>query len=61
MIPLRRIKALIEAGEIPTGAGQTHGPRSMAVAAARMVNPDEPVRARGTNIKDAFTAQKEIA
>jgi hypothetical protein len=26
-----------------------------------MMNPDEPVRARGTNIKDAFTAQKEIA
>jgi len=58
---LRRLKALIETGEIPTVDGQSHGPRSMKVAVARMVNPDEPVRARGTNIKDAFTAQKEIA
>ncbi len=58
---IRRLKALIETGEIPTVDGQTHGPRSMKIAAARMMNPDEPVRAQGTNIQDAFTAQKEIA
>src|SRR4051812_10664210 len=58
---IRRLKALIEAGEIPTIEGQTHGPRTMKIAAARMMNPDESVRARGTNIKEAFTAQKEIA
>jgi uncharacterized membrane protein len=58
---LRRLKALIETGETPTIEGQSHGPRTLMVAAARMMNPDEPIRARGTNIKDAFTAQKEIA
>lgn len=41
---LRRMKALIEAGEIPTVEGQPHGPRSGVVAAARVVNPDDPVR-----------------
>src|SRR3954470_23191688 len=40
---IRRLKALLEAGEIPTIEGQTHGPRSMKIAAARMMNPDEPV------------------
>ena len=58
---LRRLKALIETGEIPTVDGQSHGPRTLTVAAARLMNPDEPLRSRGTNIKDAFTAQKEIA
>jgi len=41
---LRRFKALIEAGEIPTIEGQTHGPRSAVAAAARALNPDEPMR-----------------
>jgi uncharacterized membrane protein len=41
---LRRLKALIEAGEIPTTDGQSHGPRSAVAAVARLVNPDEPVR-----------------
>jgi uncharacterized membrane protein len=34
---LRRFKALMEAGEIPTTEGQAHGARSMVVAAARAV------------------------
>jgi uncharacterized membrane protein len=41
---LRRMKALIETGEIPTTEGQTHGPRSAVAAVARVVNPDEPIR-----------------
>lgn len=41
---LRRLKALIETGEIPTIEGQSHGPRSAATdAAARLLNPDQPV------------------
>ncbi|HXA84378.1 MAG TPA: SRPBCC family protein [Candidatus Dormibacteraeota bacterium] len=41
---LRRLKALIETGEIPTVEGQSHGPRSGVAAAARIMNPDEPIR-----------------
>src|SRR6478752_10477521 len=41
---LRRLKALIEAGEIPTVEGQSHGPRSGVTAVARLINPDEPIR-----------------
>jgi uncharacterized membrane protein len=37
---LRRFKALIEAGEIPTIEGQTHGPRSALVAAIQNVHPE---------------------
>jgi uncharacterized membrane protein len=58
---LRRLKALMEAGEIPTVDGQSHGPRSMKIAAARMMNPDEPVRGRQSNMKDVFNAQREVA
>jgi uncharacterized membrane protein len=41
---LRRFKALMETGEIPTVEGQTHGPRSMKVAVARMADPTRPIR-----------------
>ena len=41
---LRRAKALIETGEIPTTDGQSHGPRSAAVGALRTMNPVKPPR-----------------
>jgi len=41
---LRRFKALIETGEIPTVEGQSHGPRSAVAAAARALDPDMPMR-----------------
>lgn len=41
---LRRFKALIETGEIPTTDGQPHGPRSGADLAMQRVNPDRPKR-----------------
>jgi uncharacterized membrane protein len=40
---LRRFKALIETGEIPTTEGQPHGPRSRVLGAARLANPDKPM------------------
>jgi uncharacterized membrane protein len=43
---LRRFKALMEAGEIPTTEGQPHGPRDMMTAAARMFDPDRPLRSQ---------------
>ena len=41
---LRRLKALIETGEIPTTEGQPHGPRSGVATVARLMDPDQPVR-----------------
>lgn len=58
---LRRLKALIETGEVPTIEGQTHGPRSAKIAALRMANPDEPIRLRGANLKEVFNSQRSIA
>jgi len=43
---LRRFKALIETGEIPTTKGQSHGPRSGVTAAFRALNPDRPLRGK---------------
>jgi uncharacterized membrane protein len=58
---LRRLKALMETGEIPTIEGQTHGPRSMKIAALRMMDPDNPVRVRDAKIKDVLNAERSIA
>jgi uncharacterized membrane protein len=57
---LRRFKALVETGEIPTTEGQTHGPRSRATAAARLLDPDQPFP-RNTKLSDAFEAQRRIS
>ena len=57
---LRRLKALIETGEIPTTEGQTHGPRSAATAFARMANPDRPIRS-DARFRDVFEAQRRIS
>ena len=40
---LRRFKALIESGEIPTTEGQSHGPRDLMTGFLRVANPDQPV------------------
>jgi uncharacterized membrane protein len=57
---LRRFKALIEAGEIPTVEGQSHGPRSRLVGAARLLNPDQPIR-RDMGIRETLEAQRRLA
>jgi uncharacterized membrane protein len=57
---LRRLKALIETGEIPTTAGQPHGPRSKAVAVARLINPDESIRGK-VNLGELTEAQRRLA
>lgn len=58
---LRRLKALMETGEIPTIEGQTHGPRSLKTAVFRALDPDNAVRIRDANIKDVLTAERSIA
>ncbi len=57
---LRRFKALIEAGEIPTTEGQTHGPRSLKAAAATLANPDRPL-ARGVQMSEILKEQRRTA
>jgi uncharacterized membrane protein len=57
---LRRLKALIEAGEIPTVEGQSHGPRSGIAAAARLLNPDDPIRGEG-NLTDIAQARRRVS
>jgi hypothetical protein len=57
---LRRLKALIEAGEIPTVEGQSHGPRSRVAAAARILNPDAPIRGEA-NLTDIAEARRRAS
>lgn len=57
---LRRLKALLEAGEIPTVDGQPHGPRSTFTAMTRLANPDLPIRSN-TRFRDALEAQRRIS
>lgn len=57
---LRRMKALIEAGEIPTTEGQSHGPRSAITGVARVLNPDRPIR-RGSNLAEVISANRRVS
>lgn len=57
---LRRFKALIETGEIPTTEGQSHGPRSALVGALRLADPSRP-RARKATMKETLSAARRIA
>jgi uncharacterized membrane protein len=47
---LRRFKALLETGEIPTTEGQSHGPRNLTAAVMRVADPahlDETIQEKG--------------
>ncbi len=57
---LRRFKALVETGEIPTTEGQTHGPRSLKIAALRLADPDRPLRPE-SRITEVLNALRRIA
>jgi uncharacterized membrane protein len=57
---LRRFKALIETGEIPTIDGQTHGPRSTTAAAMRMLDPERAV-SRGAGFSETLEQQRRIS
>ncbi len=57
---LRRMKALVETGEIPTTDGQSHGPRSITTGFARMADPDRPVR-RNSPVSEQFQAMRRIS
>lgn len=57
---LRRFKALIETGEIPTIEGQSHGPRSGVAAVARLLDPDNPLPS-GTSIPETITTSRRAS
>lgn len=57
---LRRLKALIETGEIPTVEGQSHGPRSAVAAVARTLDPDRPIRGEG-RLTDIAQAKRRVS
>lgn len=57
---LRRLKALIEAGEISTTDGQSHGPRDRMTAAFRVMDPDRPIRS-GSKITEVTSAQRRVS
>ena len=57
---LRRLKALIESGEVPTTEGQSHGPRSTTAALARTIDPDQPLR-KESAMKEVLAAKRRIS
>ena len=57
---MRRLKALLEAGEIPTTDGQSHGPRSMMAAAARVLDPDNPVQGE-SSLSEVMDARRRVS
>lgn len=57
---LRRFKALLETGEIPTTEGQSHGPRSGKATILHAVDPDAP-RQRKTSTTEIFQEQRRTA
>jgi uncharacterized membrane protein len=57
---LRRLKALLETGEIPTTEGQPHGPRSAVAAIARVADPDRPIR-REAKLGEVITAKRRVS
>jgi len=57
---LRRFKALMETGEIPTIEGQSHGPRSVVTGVARLANPDYSVR-RGAGVVEQIKEQRRAS
>lgn len=57
---MRRLEALMEAGEIPTTEGQPHGPRDRVTGVMRMMDPTRPI-APGSSLKDTFAARRSIA
>ena len=57
---LRRLKALIETGEVPTTEGQSHGPRSATTALARTLDPDQSLR-KESAMREVLAAKRRIS
>jgi uncharacterized membrane protein len=57
---MRRLEALMEAGEIPTTEGQSHGRRDVVTAVMRVADPTRPIPS-GATLKDSLAARRNIA
>lgn len=57
---LRRLEALLEAGEIPTIEGQSHGPRDLTTGFMRFADPTRPIPP-GRNLAETFGARRRMA
>jgi uncharacterized membrane protein len=57
---IRRFKALIETGEVPTTEGQSHGPRDVLTGIVRLANPDRPYR-REVGLSETFKHRRRMA
>ena len=57
---MRRLEALMEAGEVPTTEGQSHGRRDLVTAVMRVADPTRPIPS-GASVKDTFAARRNIA
>jgi uncharacterized membrane protein len=57
---LRRAKALIETGEIPTTEAQPHGPRSAAMGVLRTMDPTRPPRGE-FQVKEVIEARRKVS
>ena len=55
---MRRFKALLETGEIPTTYGQSHGPRSSVDKAAKAFNPNRPQRRQAQSAGNVETFRR---
>lgn len=57
---LRRLEALMEAGEVPTVEGQTHGKRDLMTGIMRVADPTRPIPPR-SNLAATFAARRRMA
>jgi uncharacterized membrane protein len=57
---LRRAKALIETGEIPTTEGQSHGPRSTVTGMLRAADPSQPPRGE-YRFREVIEARRSVS
>jgi uncharacterized membrane protein len=57
---LRRLEALMEAGEIPTIESQSHGPRDITTGLLRVADPTRPIRPQ-SNMREVFAARRRMA
>ena len=57
---LRRLEALMEAGEIPTIEGQSHGSRSLTTGLLRVADPTRPI-GHQSNMREVFAARRRMA
>jgi uncharacterized membrane protein len=57
---LRRLEAILEAGEIPTTEGQSHGPRSALAGVLRVADPTRPI-SRDSRLTEVFDGRRRVS